>query len=212
MHGNLPRILFVILVAIAGYLIWQQQSQLFADRGRLVTSHEGGAVVLSWHHDIEVPMERRFREAFAEWGNKAGTFIIDLSSPGGALLEGRNVIEAINEMKTTHTIITRVGSKAICLSMCVPIYLQGQKRIAARDSTWMFHEPSAYDYFSGEESELPEFEREHNAERFFDRYFANSEMDPKWAARLKQEWKGAEVWRTGAQLVSEGSNIVLELR
>ncbi|MEO0908810.1 MAG: ATP-dependent Clp protease proteolytic subunit, partial [Pseudomonadota bacterium] len=182
------------------------------DKGRLAVTNEGSAVVLSWSTEVDVPMALRFEEAFDRYRDQTGTFIIDLDSPGGALREGRFVIEEIERMKDTHEIITRVRSSSVCLSMCVPIYLSGEKRIAGPASRWMFHEPRAYDYFSGEEVGESESEIRAAGARFFDRYFVNSEMNPVWRDRLAQEWVGRDVWKTGRQLFIERSNIVQELQ
>ena len=199
------------MIAIAGLLYWQIHKDIYEDKGRLVVRQDGEVVILSWHSEIMVPMAKRFSEAFSEWGGKTEVFVIDLSSRGGALREGGNVIELINGMKRTHTIITYVGERGSCLSMCVPIYLQGQNRISAVSSRWMFHEPIATDFFSGEEVSIPQQERRRTARRFFDRYFANSDINPEWRDRLQKEWVGKEIWKTGRQLVEENSNIVLEL-
>ena len=70
-------------------------------------------------------------EAFEKARNEVRSVIMDLSSPGGSLYEGREVIRVIDRMKRTHKVATHVGRKQICLSMCVPIFLQGQERVAA---------------------------------------------------------------------------------
>jgi len=205
------RILLPIFIAIAGWLFWQHQERIFGDKGRLTVSQEESAVVLAWNAEVEVPMVVRFDEAFSQWRNKTTRFIVDLNSPGGSLLEGSQLIDLLEEIKRTHRLETRVGDRRYCLSMCVPIFLTGDNRIAAANSQWMFHEPLAVDFFTDEISEIPEFEKRRTAERFFNRYFVDSGMDPAWRENLRQEWVGKEVWRTGQQLVNEGSNIILEL-
>ncbi|MEM7215732.1 MAG: ATP-dependent Clp protease proteolytic subunit [Pseudomonadota bacterium] len=211
MSRQVTMILMPIFIAVAAYLYWQHHQRTFADQGRLLVSENGNAIVLSWSSEIDVPMVRRFREAFREWSSKTGKFIIDLDSPGGALSEGSKIIELMNSMKRTHFIETHVGNRAICLSMCVPIFLAGENRVAAGSSRWMFHEPSAEDFFTGEKVSVPEFERDYYNDRFFERYFTNSEMNPAWRENLRIEWAGKDVWRTGQQLVDEQSNIILEL-
>ncbi|MEM7067858.1 MAG: ATP-dependent Clp protease proteolytic subunit [Pseudomonadota bacterium] len=203
--------LMVIFTALAAYLYWQHQENIFGNKGRLVAIQTDDAVILSWHHEIDVPMAKRFAEAFEEWEQKTGHFIIDLHSPGGALREGGNVINEIEKMKPTHLITTSVGPGQTCASMCVPIYLAGENRIAATSSHWMFHEPSASNFFTGEEIDQPEIEREHFNNRFFEKYFTNSDMDPAWREQLRRDWIGNEIWKTGVQLVNERSNIILEL-
>lgn len=208
------QIALVIMVAIAGYMAWQLQQSIYENKGRLVVEQDRSArdtVVFSWSSEIEVPMERRFIEAFDEWRQKANRIIIDLHSPGGSLMEGRKVINLINRMKQTHRVDTRVGANHACLSMCVPIYLRGQTRFAAANSQWMFHEPRSYDFLSGEKVDGPKSEQQAMARRFFERYFTNSEMDPAWRRQLEREWRGKDVWRLGSQLVDEKSNIIHQL-
>lgn len=208
MRLKINQIALIALTLIAVVLYWQNYQKTFGDKGRLNLSNEGDAVVLGWQTPIEVPMAKRFQEAYANWGDKTDTFIINLNSPGGALLEGRFVIELIERMKKTHLVETRVESGAQCLSMCVPIYLQGEVRTAAADSLWMFHEPSAYNYITGEKAGESDTQKREAGDRFFEKYFANSDMKPEWQERLRLAWKGRDVWFTGAQLVETDSGII----
>ena len=205
-----PLLLLAMCVAVA-FLAWRGDRRVHEDRGRLAVFREGDAVVLQWRSDVDVPMARRFEEAYREWGGETERFIIDLDSPGGALTEGRAVIDVLQRMKRTHALTTYVGPGAACMSMCAPIYLQGENRLAAASSRWLFHEPAARNVFNGERVRQPGFEERRRARRFFERYFVNSEMDPVWRARLEEEWKGRDVRRTGRELFEEGANIVLEL-
>lgn len=173
---------------------------------------EGDALVFAWRSEVRAPMARRLGAAFAERGPETARIVLELNSPGGDLAEGRAVIDLVERMKETHLVDTRVLSGDYCLSMCVPIFLKGERRIAGRYSHFMFHEPTAYDAVTHEEVRRPEFERRMDADRYFRRYFATSEMDPEWGARLKAEWVGRDVWKSGRELVREGSNIVTELR
>lgn len=209
------QIAFIAMVAFAGYMAWQLQQSIYENKGRLAAKLDPSArdtVVLSWNSDIDVPMERRFSEAFDEWRVKVRRFVIDLHSPGGSLAEGRKVIKLINRMKRTHRVDTRVSAHHSCLSMCVPIYLQGQTRYAAANSKWMFHEPRSYDFVTGEEVSGPKNEQDGLSKRFFERYFTNSEMNAAWRRKLEQEWRGQDVWRSGSQLVDENSNIIHQLQ
>jgi len=122
-----------------------------------------------------------------------------------------DAVDVINQMKQTHMVETTVGEGANCLSMCVPIYLQGEQRSASRNSRWMFHEPSAYDYITDEKVEETDADRNAASDRFFERYFVNSEMDAQWRDNLQKEWVGKDVWRTGSQLYEERSNVILGL-
>ena len=214
MKMPLNRLALIVMFGLVGYMAWDYQHTLLANKGRLKISQSQivpGAVEFSWGHEIEVPMEQRFIDGFNEWRDKTDHFVISLHSPGGALREGGKVIEIIKQMKKTHKVDTYVGPRRACLSMCVPIFLQGQNRIAHPSSRWMFHEPSSVDFFTDKKLREPEFERRAMVQRFVDRYFVNSPINPKWRKKLLQAWKGKDVWRSGAQLVTEKSNIITQL-
>lgn len=169
---------------------------------------EGDGVVFRWTHGVEAPMAYRFATAFAAWKDRTRKIVIELDSPGGALIEGRSVIDAISLMKATHIVETRVAAGKTCASMCVPIFLAGHERIAGAGARFMFHEPSSVDYFTEEKAKKPAFEQRRDAERFFASYFERSEMNPAWREKLREAWKGRDVWKTAEELVAEGSNVV----
>ena len=210
MNRRIPQLLLPIFIAIAAYLIWQHQSRIFHDQGKLTVTQEGQYVVLSWQGEIGVPMQRQIRQSIKEWKGTTDAFLFDLNSQGGSLREGSKVIELIDDLKATHVVNTRVGNRAICLSMCVPIFLQGKERLAAADSAWMFHEPIIVNFYTDEEADVPEFERRALAERFFNQYFDNSPMNEAWRDKLRIEWVGTEVWKTGSELIDEGSGIITQ--
>lgn len=209
---RLQQIALLVMCVILGFLVWQSEQRIFHYGARLVVTEEGGgAVRFSWRSPVEAPMARRFEDAFQEWRHEADHIIIDLNSPGGSLAEGRDVVELVERMKRTHLVETRVGPGRSCLSMCVPIYLKGDVRTAAPTSRWMFHEPTAMDAVTGEVVQIPEYERRRTSERFVRDYFVNSDMDPTWLDGLLQEWRGRDVWRTGRELMDEGSGIIQRL-
>lgn len=211
----LSRLLLLGMFSLAGYMAWDYQSKLFENKGRLTTYQSSlvpDAIELSWNSEVKVPMARRMSEAFSNWKSKTDKFVITLHSPGGSLLEGQNVIEVIEYMKKTHKVVTYVGARRSCLSMCVPIYLHGDVRIAAATSRWMFHEPKNVDFFTDKEIQQPDFERQRMINRFVERYFTTPPINAGWRDRLLQFWKGKDVWRTGQHLVKENSGIITDLR
>ncbi len=202
------------MFAVIIFLFWQNDQRIYQDQGRLaVRSDPEGrdAVIFTWNSAIDVPVARRFEEAFDEWKDKTGRIVIELDSPGGSLSEGGRVVDVIEKIKRTHEVETRVGASSVCLSMCVPIYLRGDRRIAAPSSRWMFHKPTTRDFFTDEKVDKPAFETRMTAKRFVNRYFVDSEMDPVWRAKLEQEWQGGDVWKSGQELVDEGANVVTAL-
>ncbi len=200
--------LTLALFAALGVFAWRSGRAVYEQGPALAVAPEGDAVVFRWSDAIEAPMAFRFSEAFEASKDKADRIVIELASPGGALTEGRAVIDEIERMKKTHRIDTRVAAGEICASMCVPIFLAGQTRNASPDAQFMFHEPTSVDFYTGEKAEKPAFEQRMDAERFFERYFTRSPMDPVWREKLREAWKGRDIWKTGADLVAEGSNVV----
>lgn len=200
--------LTIALFAALAVFAWKSGRKVY-DEGPDLDAHiEGGAVVLSWRHGVEAPMAQRVADAFDQWKDRTGRFIIDLDSPGGAIVEGRLVIEEIDKIRKTHKVDTYVGAGAKCLSMCVPIYLAGDNRTAAKDAQFMFHEPSSYDLVTDERVKKPGFERKMTSEKFFEHYFVRSEMNPEWREKLRASWKGRDLWFTAEELVDQGSGVV----
>ncbi len=211
----LNRLLLLVLFAIAGFMAWEFQQKLYANKGRLVVTQSNvvpGAVEFLWSSEVELPMARRFYEAFQEWKGKTKHIVIRLNSPGGSLGEGRDVIAVIEEMKKTHRVDTYVGALENCLSMCVPIYLHGQRRLAHAKSRWMFHEPRSVDFFTDEAVKEPEFERKRMVKNYVQKYFVNSPIRKQWLDQLLKQWQGKDIWLTGQQLVDTNSNVITELR
>jgi ClpP protease-like protein len=204
----------LVMFALTVILITRNEQFIFRNEGRLVVKpdpSDADAVIFYWRSEVKTPMARRFEEAFDEWKDKTSRIVIDLNSPGGAIREGEAMIREIDSMKRTHIVDTRVRNRRACYSMCVPIFLQGEERTAAATARFMFHEPTAYDYFTGEKVDEPAFEKNLTSRRFFDRYFVNSAMDPVWREKLSREWRGKDVYRSGRELVDEESNIVTAL-
>lgn len=211
MVGSSNRIRYALTLALfAGlaFFAWKSGRKVYEDGPSLQIAQAGDAVVLRWAHGVEAPMAERFAAAFAAWKDKTRRFVIELDSPGGALVEGRLVIAVIEAMKATHEVETYVGAGADCLSMCVPIYLAGEKRTAAADARFMFHEPSSYDLATDEKVKRPGFEQKMTSEKFFERYFTQSEMNPEWREKLRANWRGRDLWFTAADLVEQGSGVV----
>jgi len=212
MSVRLNRLLLLALYGIAALLAWQFYHRLYGNHGQLGLSRpEPGTLVMSWHHEIKLPMAKLMADAYAANETKVRRIVIDLDSPGGSLDEGAAVIALIERMKAGHEVDTRVTANNDCLSMCVPIFLQGEKRLAAPDSRWLFHAPRSVDYFSGKDINTPRFEQRYYAREYFDTYFRNSPIDKAWLKRNAPKWQGRDYWRTGRQLFEERSNIITEL-
>jgi ATP-dependent protease ClpP protease subunit len=196
------------LFAALAFFAWKSGRKVYEDGPTLDAYQKNGAVVLRWTHEVEAPMAARFAEAFDHWKDRTDNFVIELDSPGGALTEGRLVIAEIEKMKASHHVDTHVGAGAHCLSMCVPIFLKGAARTAAKDAIFMFHEPSTYDLVTDEKVARPGFERTMTSDKFFERYFVNSDMNSAWREKLRAAWKGRDLWFTAAELMEQESGVV----
>ena len=204
-------LLALVLLAVA---VWKfEQFQAFGTGKLEVKPHpsDSDAIIFSWRGPVEAPMARRFREAFEDHRGEARRILIDLHSPGGSLAQGGDVIDEINFMKRTHAVDAYVGRRSRCLSMCVPIFLQGERRVASPTSRWMFHQPVFSDAVTGEEVTPPEFERRRSASRFVRRYLEPTDIDQEWLENLQKDWRRGDVWKTGRELFDERSNIIQSL-
>lgn len=207
---NANRLVLVGLVVIAVLMGWRLYEQKHADTGQLAIRQNGDVVVLAWTGEVELPMHTLLVRAFEEWRTKSEHFLLQLNSPGGSVREGGDVVELLQRIKGTHTLDTYVASREICMSMCVPVFLQGNKRIAAPDARFMFHEPKRF-YDDGSEAKGFSFEREALTRRFFTRYFTNSPMNANWRVQLEKDWLGKDIYKSGKQLLEENAGIVTDL-
>lgn len=207
---NWNRLALAGMAALAVIMGWQLYQKRNADNGQLNIEMSGDTLVLSWRGQIELPMSSSMRRALQQHKDQTSKVVLILNSQGGALREGSEVIDLLEQAKRTLQLTTIVPPQGICMSMCVPIFLQGQFRIAAAGSRFMFHEPKRF-YDDGTEARGFSFEREALTRRFFEKYFVNSPIDPAWLKALEQQWVGKDVFKTGRELVDERANIVTGL-
>ncbi len=158
-------------------------------------------------------MAIRIAEAFARHKDEAHKIILTLSSPGGSLDQGAEVVRLLDRIGQTHMLVTSVDAGGICASMCVPVYLQGQRRIAAANAEFMFHEVNFRDFFSKEKDQsVPDSAIGAETDRFFDTYFETAGVPQSWIRKVRADVAGGnEVWKTGRELLDEKSGIVQQL-
>ena len=154
-------------------------------------------------------MADALRTAFDKWKDEKERIVIDLHSPGGSVDEGERVINLFKEIKKSHSVQTFVGSKNECLSMCVPMYLEGSLRVAAADSVWMFHDGHLVNSLTGKEVFVYNYESKQAAMESFNRFFLHSKMNRKWVKNLRSKLQYGEVWKSGQDLKDERSNVVM---
>lgn len=204
--------LFTLLLFAAAAMVATDIETFSLSRApELKVKAEDGATVLIWRGEVTPGMADRFRKAFDEHKDNSRRIVIDLHSPGGLLSEGVRVVEAVERMKVSHRVETRVGPRGKCYSMCVPIFLLGEMRVASPGAVFMFHEPSTFDAVTNESVELPAYEQRRVTDQFFRRFFASTDMDPVWRERLRKDLPGRDIFKSAQELVDEGSNVVVRL-
>jgi hypothetical protein len=174
---------------------------------------EEGTVFLVWRGKIDAPMESRIAEAFERHKGEARKFILSLSSPGGSLDHGSRVARLLRKMGETHGIETVVEARRHCASMCVPVYLQGQRRTAAESAKFMFHEVSFREHFSEDQSDVPETATASATDQLFAKYFAPAGVPEDWIRKVRRDMTGGnDIWKTGRELIDENAGIVQDVK
>lgn len=182
-----------------------------ADDGRatrLVVSllpDQPDAVVFNWEGPVAVPMAIEVRAAWLQWQSSGRKrIVLNLNSPGGNVQEGMRLISVLDEIKRTHALTTMVSHGRLCASMCIPIYLQGQIRIAASTSVWLFHEVTTADQSTGEVQGI----NPGLSEVLLTRYYRPAGIPDAWLAELRRITRGTDYWQTGQDLIASNSGII----
>ena len=205
-----------VLLLIAG-LALQTRDNLdlyFMGVGKLEVrvAPEVETVFLFWRGKIEAPMESRVAEAFERHKGAARKYILSLSSPGGSLDHGARVVRLLRKIGETHGIETVVEARRHCASMCVPVYLQGQRRTAAENAKFMFHEVSFRESFSSDELDVPEAAKGTATDQLFAKYFAPAGVPTDWIRKVRSDMTGGnDIWKTGRELIDENAGIVQDV-
>lgn len=174
--------------------------------GRLTVlpSKSDGAITLAWSGRVAGPMALDIRTAFEAQKDRSRRLVLKLNSGGGSVAEGERVIELLREIKATHEVETVVEQGQMCGSMCVFIYLQGNRRVAALSSLWLFHEIS---YNDPKTNKILRLDRA-AWERLVDKYYAAAGVSAAWTERMKPLTVASDYWQTGSDLMREQSGIV----
>lgn len=202
---------FLIGIAVLAYAF---RGTIYEKGGTLTaTPHPSrqDTVVLRWEGRVGPPMHTLIADAFREWKGTKQRFILSLSSGGGLLTYGGEVIDMLNRIKRTHRLDTVVDSNSHCLSMCVPIYLQGQTRYAAPGSKWMFHEVSAVDVVEDRGVAIDPRVVAAETRRFINDYLRPAGVSSRWLDGLYRKMRGRDYWLTGQQLFDQGAGVIQKL-
>lgn len=161
-------------------------------------------LVMVWKGPVENTMADQIQAAFTEHKDHIRGVAFKLNSGGGSVFEGERVIAVLQQIKKTTPLHTVVEAGAKCGSMCVFIYVQGQKRLAAPASLWLFHEVSHKDPHTHQVVRLDRV----SWEKLVEKYWVPAGVDAKWIDNVKTHTVGTNYWESGDSLLQEGANII----
>ncbi len=168
------------------------------------SSRHPEVLTMRWKGQVRRGMAEKIHAAFERHKSSYRTIRLILDSPGGSVREGERVIEVLQDIKATHRLYTVVMPGKRCGSMCVFIYVQGQKRFAAPASIWLFHEVSRSDKHTRKIYELDRAQWE----RLIEKYWLPAGVNPAWIAEMKQHTFQTDYYQTGNDLLQQDSGIV----
>lgn len=166
---------------------------------------ESGDLRLVWVGKIMPGMANFLARSFNKHGRDARQVILMIDSLGGSVSEGESVIHVLRRIRKTHRLKTVVVRAGRCYSMCVPIFLQGKDRIAARSSVWLFHDVARRNGRSG-----LEFDREETV-RLYRRYFVEAGVSVAWLNEMLTEIRNADYWQTGQELITQRTGVITHI-
>jgi len=209
-----------VLVLGAGVLAWKmfvpEPAATTAQAHTLEIREEADRIVFAWSGQIEPPMREEFAAAFARFKSDKRRFVVSLNSPGGSIAHGREVVAALRQGAQGRGVETVVAPGGVCASMCVPVFLTGDRRVAAPDAHFMFHaaelDPAATKKAGVELSRLDNTLRSVIETAVTDDLFAQDLQRPRvsapWLSRLRQRIAGRKLWLSAQQLVDERSGVI----
>lgn len=162
-----------------------------------------GTTVLYWSGEIYPPMADYLEAAFAQFKAETKRFVLVLDSNGGSVREGESVIAVLRDLKTTHRLDTAVDAGTMCASMCPFIYAQGERRMAAPASMWMFHEVLTSDTAGN-----PLYLDRGLWIALVDKYFAPAGVSDRWISHLKGAVLSRDYFASGDSLLRTKTGLV----
>ncbi len=161
-------------------------------------------VYFSWSGRIAKPMAAEIRAAFAQWRAYRQRIVLQLSSGGGSVREGWRVIKFLQQLRKTHTLDTMVVPGRFCGSMCIPIYLQGQIRYAARSSTWLLHEVGVRESGTRKYIRL----KAGASQALYRDFYKPAGVSDAWLKKIGKLSIGHDYWQTGNDLITSAAGII----
>ena len=211
---QMNRLLWLIVVVLIGVFAYRAQDTIemaLSGVGKLDVrpEPETSTLYLRWRGKVDSPMAQLISEALDKHAGENSRIVLSLSSPGGSLDHGAEIIRLLRRVADTRRIETVVEGRGICASMCVPVYLQGEVRTASANARFMFHEVSFRESFSDDKVTVPEKAIGSATDRFFARYFLPAGVPKDWILQVRHDITGGvDVWKSARQLVDENAGIV----
>ncbi|WP_244423283.1 ATP-dependent Clp protease proteolytic subunit [Bradyrhizobium sp. ORS 375] len=195
---------------------WPSGSGDVASQQVLSIKEERDRIVLGWSGPVQEPMSERIGATLDRYKADPRRLVLILNSPGGSIQHGRQVVEAIRERhRAIDTVVDRAG---VCASMCVPIFLAGERRMADPEAYFMFHEASLNSNARDDlkRQEISETDKEVLSrivktavtDDLFRRDIGIRGVSTVWLAGMRKKIAGRDVWMSAQQLIDEGSGIV----
>lgn len=96
-------------------------------------------VVWRYRGPIEHPLAANLEELERDLPHRYRVVVLELDSRGGELRHTKLVVEILKRLRTSRKLHTVVTNGASCLSACIPVFMQGERRQAGSASAWLFH-------------------------------------------------------------------------
>ena len=88
---------------------------------------------------LQAPFADRLKTILLAAPQKYDHVILELDSDGGSLEYVKELVGVLKEVRKRMDFTTRVTEGSLCASGCIPLFLQGERRIASGSSIWVFH-------------------------------------------------------------------------
>jgi hypothetical protein len=164
-------------------------------------NEEDSTLYIDWSAPILAGMADYLRTALGKYGTLSHRVVLFLNSAGGQVEEGDRVIQILNEAKQTHRLVTQVLDGNLCASMCIPIFLQGDDRFAARASNWIFHEATRPGANGKERTDITWC--------LFRKYYVPAGVSMDWLKSIVPIIQHANLSQTGSDLISAKTGIIM---
>lgn len=169
-------------------------------------SISGDRLLISVNRNVDLEMSLGIRRALKMMTPVTKEIVLTIRSGGGMVMEGNRIIKWLKAKRADGIRLTTVvPNGAICASMCVPIFMQGEVRQAGPAASFMFH---SVHFMLGVRVNMS-----WKNEDIF-RTFIEAGMKSEWLERNKTAGvfdSPQFTWYSGGELMQENSGVVTEL-